>query len=108
MLKLTMTTFGSCQIPSIVLENLNDLPNFHVWMICLCVRRKQLGQEFALERQSESSCALFVALDAHDLFFFALCQFVDLGDVGVGVFLDFLEGIAFSVFRDSLVLEHLL
>ncbi len=48
------------------------------------------------------------SLDAHDLFFFTLRQFVNLGDVGVGVFLNFLEGIALGVFRDGLVLEHLL
>ena len=98
-----MTTFGSRQIPSIVFENLNDLPNFHVWMICLVSAASNYP-----DCSAGCSLCLFVALNAHDLFFFALRQFVDLGDVGVGVFLDFLEGIAFGVFGDGFVLEHLL
>ena len=44
--------------------------------------------------------------DAHDLGFFVFAEFVDLGDVGVGEFLDVVEAAAFLVLGDGLVLEH--
>ncbi len=43
----------------------------------------------------------------HDLSFFIFGEFVDLGDVGVGQFLDIFEAAAFFVFGDLFVLEHL-
>ena len=40
--------------------------------------------------------------------FFAFCQFIYSGDVGVGEFLDFVETVAFVVFGNLFVLEHFL
>ena len=40
----------------------------------------------------------FCGSNTHNLLLFALRQFVDLGDVAVGEFLDFVEGVAFGVF----------
>ena len=47
-------------------------------------------------------------LDAGDLFFLDLEEFVDFADVVVGELLDFLQGVAFGVFRYRLVLQHFL
>src|SRR5688572_4931662 len=48
------------------------------------------------------------ALDVGDLFFLDLQEFVDFSNVTVGEFLDFLESVAFGVFGDYLILQHLL
>src|SRR6186713_2093282 len=47
-------------------------------------------------------------LHAHDLLLFALGELFDLGDVGVGEFLDLVEGAALGVLGDGFVFQHLL
>ncbi len=46
-------------------------------------------------------------LHADDVLFFRLCQLVDPGDVGVSEFLNFLETVAFVVFRNLFVLQQI-
>ena len=47
-------------------------------------------------------------LDFHDFFFFGPYCGVQLGDVGVGELLDFVEGPAFVVLADQFVLQQFL
>ncbi len=63
---------------------------------------------------SDSKSVLGVAsqlirlLNYHDLSFFIFREFVDLGDVDVGLFLDVFEAAAFFVLGDLFVFEHFL
>jgi hypothetical protein len=41
MLKLTMTTFRSCQVPSILLKKLDDLLHFHNGIIRLFLKKEK-------------------------------------------------------------------
>src|SRR6185503_7107373 len=52
------------------------------------------------------SCFLADFLDASNLVFFRLREFIDSGDIGVGEFLHLVEAVALRVFRYLFVLEH--